>query len=177
MPIRHVRALAAFFVLSGTFIACAGAGISTGDGQQGTTAAQDAGPDSSVRGLGCGLEKETNTVLCSAVSTCPGLVVNQDAYPGCGFRVSGGTFDLQCACGADLCPIGTPRTCTQAKTLLADQNRLLVCAQANEGRCISNTTKPKPGASGNPNNRGCDPVCMADCARAGSGNCDFLCGC
>lgn len=173
---RQVRALAAFLVLSGTFVACAGAGISTGEGQQAGATGQDAGADSGIRGLGCGLEKETNTVLCSAISSCPGLVVNQDAYPGCGFRVSGGTFDLQCACGADLCPIGTPRTCTQARTLLADQNRLLVCAQASEGRCIG-STKAKPGASGTPNNRGCDPLCMTDCARAGSGNCAFLCGC
>lgn len=152
-------------------------GTSTGSGKNAATTdggTTDAG--SSVKGLGCGVERETGVTLCTGVNACPGLLVDQDAYPGCGFRVTGTGFDLQCACGTDLCPIGTPRTCAQAKTLLTEQNRLSVCAQANEGRCISNGTKPA-GSSTSSNNRGCDPQCMSDCAKAGTGNCSFICGC
>ncbi len=183
MPTRHARGALVGLFFSGIFaVACSDVSLGTGTGSQGTGATPAPTSTESaaaVRGLGCGLEQETNTILCSAVSPCPNLFVNQDAYPGCGFRVQGSTFDLQCACGADLCPIGTPRTCMQAKQLLDNQNRLLVCAQANEGRCLatgkgSGSSTPSPSST---NTRGCDPQCMVDCARSGSGNCNFVCGC
>jgi hypothetical protein len=179
MPSRkHVVASMSLFFTAVAIAACSGASIGTGDGSGtgGQGAADGGGADSGIRGLGCGTEVETRTVLCSGVSVCPGLVVDQDVYPGCGFRVNGSTFDIQCACAKDLCPLGTPRTCTDAKKLLDQQNRLLVCAQANEGRCISTSSSTKPTPSST-NNRGCDPQCMVECARTGASNCSFVCGC
>jgi len=180
MPTRHTKSgLAALFFSSVLAVACSDVSLGTSTGSQGTAAPAATGTETAptVRGLGCGLEPETNTILCSAVSVCPNLIVNQDQYPGCGFRVSGTTFDLQCACGADLCPIGTPRTCTQAKQLLDNQNRLLVCAQTNEGRCLTTGKATGTPAPSSTNTRGCDPQCMVECARSGAGNCNFVCGC
>ncbi len=162
---------------AGLALACGNSSISTGTGGGTTTGGDAAAGAAAVRGLGCGVEQETGSVLCAGVSACPGLLVNQDAYPGCGFRVNGTAFDLQCACQDVLCPVGTPRTCTQAKALLDNQNRLIVCAQVNEGRCISGTKAAKPAASSGSNTRGCDAGCMADCARSGVGSCELLCGC
>lgn len=180
MPFRPKKlGLVALLLTSALAAACGdiGVGTSTGNGStSGTPTTETDGGAAAIRGLGCGLERETGTILCTGVSVCPNLFVDQDQYPGCGFRVNGTAFDIQCACGADLCPVGTPRTCTQAKALLDNQNRLLVCAQANEGRCITGTGASTPAPSST-NSRGCDPQCMADCARSGSGNCDFVCGC
>lgn len=179
---RPVAVVSVLFGVSLAFLgptACGNTSIGTGTGDGTAAAGGDSGTGgaASIRGLGCGVEAETGFVLCAGVSACPGLLVNQDAYPGCGFRVNGTAFDLQCACNDVLCPIGTPRTCSQAKALLDNQNRLIVCAQVNEGRCISGTKAASPSASSNPNTRGCDAQCMADCARSGVGSCEFLCGC
>jgi hypothetical protein len=142
------------------FAACGNTSVGTGSG---SGAAADGGTTATttVKGLGCGVERETGAVLCAGVSVCPGLLVDQAIYPGCGFRPNGVTFDLQCACQA----------------LLDNQNRIIVCGQVNEGRCISGTKAPKPSASSGTNTRGCDAQCMADCARAGVGSCELLCGC
>lgn len=157
-------------------VGCGNTSVGTGTGEGATADGGATTGTTAVKGLGCGVERETGAVLCAGVSVCPGLLVDQAIYPGCGFRANGTTFDMQCACQDVLCPIGTPNTCTQAKALLDNQNRILVCGQVNEGRCISGTKAPKPSASGT-NTRGCDAQCMADCARAGVGSCELLCGC
>lgn len=166
----RLAALAALAACGNTSVGTGSGSGAAGDGGSGAASA-------SVKGLGCGVERETGALLCAGVSVCPGLLVDQAIYPGCGFRANGSTFDLQCACQDVLCPIGTPNTCTQAKALLENQNRIIVCGQVNEGRCISGTKAPKPSASSGTNTRGCDAQCMADCARAGVGSCELLCGC
>ncbi len=171
---RRYAALGGLAVL--TLAACGNTSVGTGSGSGGA-ADGGAAATTTVKGLGCGVERETGAVLCAGVSVCPGLLVDQAIYPGCGFRPNGVTFDIQCACQDMLCPIGTPNTCTQARALLDNQNRVIVCGQVNEGRCITGTKAPKPSASSGTNTRGCDAQCMADCARAGVGSCELLCGC
>lgn len=128
--------LAGTFITSGCFLAQNGksSGSTSSD-----AAADDAGTsttDGGVQGLACGADRATGAVLCSAVSACPSLVVDGDALPSCGFRVKGGTYDLQCVCGDWLCPIGTPTTCAEAAQLMNGATSLQVCLQVNENRCV-----------------------------------------
>ena len=94
-------------------------------------------PAAGPQGIDCGKDPYTGAILCSGVSTCPGLLIDHDVYPDCGFRIHGTAFDLQCACYGGLCPVGSPSTCTDAKALLDAQTEYLVCSQYNEGRCTA----------------------------------------
>lgn len=94
-------------------------------------------PAAGLKGIDCGTDPYTGTVLCSGVSACPGLLVDHDVYPDCGFRIRGTSFDLQCPCYGGLCPIGSPSTCQDAQALLDAQSEYTVCAQYNEGRCTA----------------------------------------
>ena len=99
----RLAALAALAACGNTSVGTGSGSGAAGDGGSGAASA-------SVKGLGCGVERETGALLCAGVSVCPGLLVDQAIYPGCGFRANGSTFDLQCACQDVLCPIGTPNT-------------------------------------------------------------------
>ncbi len=98
----------------------------------------DAGTPEGGSGINCGADPQTGNVLCLGLSSCPGLIVDQNNYPGCGFRVTGGTtIDIECACSGYLCPLGVATSCTQAKSLLASQTYAGVCVQVSEGRCTT----------------------------------------
>ncbi|MFO0667309.1 MAG: hypothetical protein U0174_25385 [Polyangiaceae bacterium] len=109
-----------------------GSAASDASDNDGGTATGDAG----VQGLACGADRATGVTLCSAVSSCPNLVVDGDALPSCGFRVKGTSYDIQCVCGDWLCPVGTPTTCTEAAQLMNGATSLQVCLQVNENRCV-----------------------------------------
>jgi len=94
-------------------------------------------PAAGPQGIDCATDPYTGTILCSGVSSCPGLLVDHDVYPDCGFRIRGTSFDLQCPCYGGLCPIGSPSTCQDAAALLDAQSEYTVCAQYNEGRCTA----------------------------------------
>ena len=96
--------------------------------------------EAGVTGLECGPDPDTGVTLCIGISSCPNIVVDQDLYPGCGFRVHDGTgvLDLECACYGQICPIGIASTCDQAVALMQDQSQYTVCMQINEGRCTAN---------------------------------------
>lgn len=98
------------------------------------------GGEGGVTGIECGPDPDTGVVLCVGISSCPGLSVDQDLYPGCGFRVHDGTgvLDLECACYGQICPIGVASTCDQAAALMQDQSQYTVCMQIDEGRCTTN---------------------------------------
>jgi hypothetical protein len=100
----------------------------------------EGGEGGGVVGLECGPDPDTGVILCIGISTCPNIVVDQDLYPGCGFRVHDGTgvLDLECACYGQICPIGVASTCDQAVALMKDQSQYTVCMQINEGRCTPN---------------------------------------
>jgi hypothetical protein len=140
-----------------------------------TSSASTAAADAGAKGVDCITEPETGATICTGISTCPGLAVDHDVFPHCGFRPGGTVLDLECACGAALCPIGVATTCEQAKTFLGNQTEPGVCTQVAEDRCTTkspNATNPSPATSA-PST--CDKNCASDCA--GSPGCLQLCGC
>jgi hypothetical protein len=140
----------------------------TVDGSATKTDATTTADASTTTGISCGQDPQTGETLCLGLSTCPGLTVDQNEFPGCGFRVTGGsTVDLECACSGYVCPIGIATSCAQAKSLLASQTFAGVCVQVSEGRCTSGNAKAPP------NN--CDKTCASQCG--GDPTCLQGCGC
>lgn len=122
-----------------------------------------------TNGSGCGVEPVSGVTLCATIDLCPGVLVDREIYPDCGFRVPSSTIELACVCGEFLCPIGTALGCTQAQRLLATQSGAAACLQASEGRCAPlHPSTPGGGAS-------CDQTCLAGCV--GDPTCVTLCGC
>jgi hypothetical protein len=151
-------------------VGCAAKSGGSADGGAGSSDAAAAATDApSVQGAGCAADPLTGVTLCQAVSLCPSILVDQRLFPGCGFRINGQAIDLQCACDGELCPIGTPTTCDQARKLLVEQSQPQICAQVNDGRCLSSQ---KPGTTA-PST--CDRTCAQECG--GSATCVKLCGC
>lgn len=111
----------------------------TGDdaaaGSDSTATATEAG----VTGTGCGVDPDTGVTLCTGISTCPTVTVDQDLFPGCGFRIHDAVdiFDLECACYGQICPIGVASTCDQAVAIMQNQSQYTVCTQVDEGRCTT----------------------------------------
>jgi hypothetical protein len=131
----------------------------------------DAGGDAatSTGGTGCVVDSVSNVMLCTSVDACPGLAVDHDLYPDCGFRVPALSIDVLCVCGDSLCSLGTALSCPQIQAMLAQSSELAVCAQENEGRCAARgPVKPTPSGS-------CDHTCASECA--GDPGCFRLCGC
>lgn len=132
------------------FVAAGCTGVNFGDKSQSgaaatTPTADDGGADGAAsatgaQGADCIVEPTSGATLCTAISTCPTVLVDHDLYPDCGFRMKAGTTSatsmiLECACSGALCPVGVPTTCAQAQKLLAEQNESLVCNKIAEGRC------------------------------------------
>ena len=119
-----------------------GGDSSSGGGNDASTSSSssDSASEAGVTGINCGPDPDTGVELCLGISSCPDLSVDQDLYPGCGFRVHDGTgvLDLECACYGQICPIGIATTCDDAAALMQDQSQYTVCMQINEGRCTSN---------------------------------------
>jgi hypothetical protein len=126
-------------------------------------------PDRDAAGdLGCIVDPSSRVTLCTAIGLCPGLAIDHDRFPNCGFRSGSGAIDVQCFCDDYLCPLGATLTCGQARELLATQFEIAACAQVGEGRCAPRTVRPPTGGS-------CDKNCMAMCG--GDPSCIRLCGC
>ena len=132
------------------------------------------GADAGAQGVDCITEQATSATICTGISLCPGLVVDHDVYPDCGFRVKGNVLDLECACGSDVCPIGVPQTCTQAQSMLSSQSEGTVCAQVAEGRCTPGTPAPSSGGTTGGGST-CDKACEGECG--GDPSCIQSCGC
>lgn len=85
-------------------------------------------------GVACGRDMVTGQQLCSGVSKCPGLFIDPDAFPGCGFVP--GSMTIACLCNEEvLCPMGMPTSCDDVRKLLESSNQQLVCSQASEPIC------------------------------------------
>jgi hypothetical protein len=149
-----------------------GAGSDSGPGLTSTEAGAIAAAGDAAGGTGCGVDPTGSVTLCVTINACPALGVDPTAYANCGFRVGGAApIDIECVCGTWLCPVGVARSCSDAAQLLAAQNALTVCEQANEGRCIAlGATSDAGGGSG---------TCTADCRSqcAGVPDCLVACGC
>ena len=113
-------------------------------------------------GTNCGTEATTGSVLCTGISACPDITVDQSLLSGCGFRIRGGeVLDLECGCSGSLCPIGAPTTCAEATQLLQNQTLPSVCLQLSEGPL------PVPGAATTTSTTStCDQNCAANCVGA-----------
>jgi hypothetical protein len=115
---------------------------SSGGGKDSSSSSSEAseGGEAGVTGIECGPDPDTGVTLCVGISSCPNVSVDQDLFPGCGYRVHDGTgvLDLECACYGQICPIGIASTCDQAVALMQDQSQYTVCMQINEGRCTPN---------------------------------------
>ena len=141
---RVAFAVSSLFLCSclGFNIIPSGGDNSSGGGKDASTGASsgDASSEAGVSGINCGPDPDTGVILCLGISSCPGVTVDQDLYPGCGFRVHDGTgvLDLECACYGQICPIGIATTCDQATALMQNQSQYMVCMQINEGRCTTN---------------------------------------
>lgn len=171
---RIVLASSALAVVVCAVAACVDLTAGQGGGAGEPTTTGDAGLETGVvlEGAGCGTDGITGVTLCLAVSTCPEHVIDKDLWPGCGYRLGPGGFDMQCVCDDELCPIGTPLTCEQIPTLLEAQSQIMVCAGRAEGRCV------RPGgasSSGGTAAGGCDRECAKLCG--GENGCLEQCGC
>lgn len=157
----------------GSFPLLGGAGgdkdAGAGGGASSSSTAAAAGGDAGAKGIDCITEAQTGATLCTGISSCPGLAVDHDVYPTCGFRPGGNVLDLECACQTSLCPVGVAKTCAEAAKLLAGQNESTVCLQIDEGRC---TGGGPPTKTPNPT---CDRQCASECG--GAAGCIHLCGC
>ena len=148
---------------------------STSSGSGSTTASAASPSDPSAGGTGCSTDPQTGVTLCTGINACPGVTVDSDAFPGCGFVLHGaGTLDLECICSDSLCPIGVPQSCAQATQLLSTQTLLLVCQQAPDGRCVQLTAQDA-GSGAASGSSTCLQQCRSDCA--GVPDCMQLCGC
>jgi hypothetical protein len=134
--------------------ACSAISLTDGSGGGGSKAVadtSDAGSDAAdasritptaknIIGANCGTERATGVTLCLEVSACPGVRADPDLSPGCGFRIQGSAYDLQCLCDdGSLCPMGTTTTC--AARLLANMSAYQVCAQRFDDRCAQPRAK------------------------------------
>jgi hypothetical protein len=157
---------------------CSGVGLSTGDGTGGGAGGAGTGASSSsaaggaagAQGIDCGADPDTGATLCLGISTCPGLLVDGDSFPGCGFRVRGATLDLECSCTGQLCPIGTATSCAGAVALMKSQESAgNVCAEVSDGRCTDANPSPAAAAAATTCSQTCydmcagNPTCIADC--------------
>lgn len=137
-----------------------GANVAGGDAARETAA---------LTGDKCAIDSISGVTLCTKISLCPGLLVDHDLYPDCGFRLPGASIDLVCVCGEVICPVGVALDCAQAKELLDTQSESAVCVQQAEGRCAPRSPA-KPGRAPS-----CDANCAAECGADVS--CRKICGC
>jgi hypothetical protein len=188
----HLASMAAHRRLGGSVLVCAAlaaagcldlskvlggdAGDAGSGSSSGGTAAGDAGTTTSgthgaQSGTNCATDPTSGITLCEAIDACPGLTVDQGAFPGCGWRMNAASlYDLECGCGDALCPIGTPTSCADAAQLLdQEQSSVIVCQQLSEGSCLPLA----PASSGGTST--CDKSCESQCA--GDPSCIQMCGC
>jgi hypothetical protein len=139
-------------------------------GQGGSTGTGDTGP----QGIDCGTDPETSVTLCLGTSLCPGMLIDTEAYPACGFRMNGGVLDVECSCNGMLCPLGAVGSCDDLKTAFANSNEGTICAQVSAGTCTQGT--PMATSSSAATGGGtCDVACRDECA--GDQTCIQSCGC
>jgi hypothetical protein len=156
-------------------LALAGCGIlqalEGGGGTGGSAATTAAGGSAAPQGIDCGTDPNTSATLCLGSTVCPGLLIDTQVFPGCGFRVQGSAVDIECSCSGFLCPLGAA-TCADAQTKLMAESYGVVCNQLGAGSCAQGTPA---AASASSSGGTCDTTCESECA--GEPTCIQLCGC
>jgi hypothetical protein len=64
------------------------------------------------------------------------LMVDQNAWHGCGFLLNGKVVALVCECSGYLCTAGSTPTCATASKLLSEGSARLTCNQLTSGGCV-----------------------------------------
>jgi hypothetical protein len=145
-------------------------------GSSATTTSATSTGGGAVSGTYCGTDATTGVTLCLGLSACPDILVDNAVFPACGFRVDGSALDVECLCGAYLCPLGSAASCDEVAALLADQYESEVCAQAAAGTCTEvGTSSSSSSSSSSSGASTCDTVCRSECA--GDPTCYVACGC
>ncbi|MEO6602172.1 MAG: hypothetical protein ABIQ16_19985 [Polyangiaceae bacterium] len=149
--------------------------IGTPHGADGGTSGSAAGANgtggasATASGTHCGVDPSSGISLCLGISSCPGVLVDPNQFPECGYRISGSVIDLECLCGESLCPMGSAASCLDAKALLREQSAQGVCAGVADGNCqVVKQTATSEAST-------CDKDCRAQCS--GAPGCITLCGC
>jgi hypothetical protein len=145
---------------------CSDIGLSTGDGTGGggptSSGTGSTGSGAAAQGIDCGTDPDTGAVLCLGISTCPSFMIDSDAFPACGFRISGAVLDLECSCSGELCPIGMASTCSDLTKLTMEKNYTGVCTQVSDGRCTMGTPAGAPDAAAIACQQSCNDMCAGD---------------
>jgi hypothetical protein len=133
----------------------------------------DGGPDGTANGTGCTIPTSNGGMLCTEISLCPSLTVNQNSFAGCGFQPGGKTINLQCECSGYLCSAGTTTTCAAVEQILSTESANQVCLQLSTGGCVFEGLSG--GSSTGSGSSGCNQACASTCL--GDPNCTQGCGC
>ena len=154
-------------------LACAVATSSTSptgsDTSQSTT-----GTMGNPTGVGCTADATTGVALCSGTTACPGVLVDTQQFPDCGFRTFQPSFDLECVCyGNYLCPVGTASSCQQVSPLFTNKTIADICNEVSLGYCTQPTGTQANGTGGASST--CDQACYSSCV--GAPACIVACGC
>jgi hypothetical protein len=105
--------------------------------------------------------------ICADLSSCPGVVIDPNKFPDCGYSVHGDAIDPECLCYGSMCPMGSPGTCADMQALLnSGITAAIVCEEQASGKCTNE------GAQGEPST--CD-ICKNNCD--GNVTCLQNCGC
>lgn len=132
------------------------------------------GAAASGQGSNCGTDPETGVTLCLGNSVCPGLTIDTEVFPDCGFRVNGSAVDIECSCSGMICPLGAS-SCADAQAKLANSNYGVVCSQVSAGTCAQGTPTGTTSTSTSGGGGSCDTTCRDECA--GEPTCIVACGC
>jgi hypothetical protein len=173
MPLSTACLTACLQLSTGGTDAGTSVAYSSSSGAASTASSSGAG-GTATSGTGCVTDPQSGITLCELISNCPGVDVDQGAFPGCGFRLRGPSlYDLECGCGDSLCPIGTPTSCATAQQLLSQEGSSLgVCEQVSDGTCLPLAVD---GGASSTTSTTCDTGCESECG--GDPDCMQLCGC
>jgi hypothetical protein len=172
----RLGACAGLVVVASAVAACTipevvtGGGGSSGGGDAGGEGGTGSGTSGTVTGKGCTIQTTGGAFLCTGISTCPPITVDQATFSQCGFLTNTGTLDVECECGGYLCPLGTASTCAQVSSRLATGSATSVCDQLTTGGCRFEGIATGSGSGG-----GCDTGCASQCL--GDSSCLAACGC
>jgi hypothetical protein len=138
---RQSIALRVLALLGSLVLACGGGATSSpapapADAGAASNAAPSAPQQPEALGSGC-TPITSSYNICTMISTCPGLQIDTNRFPECGFSVHGSALDPECLCYGSMCPMGTPQTCDDMQTLLSNVTIESVCAEYQAGHCQS----------------------------------------
>ncbi|MGO8991873.1 MAG: hypothetical protein ACLQVI_00995 [Polyangiaceae bacterium] len=136
---------------------------------EGTDAGSASTPASSTHpgptGSVCTAITETYNV-CADLSTCPGVIIDPNTFPQCGYAVHGDVIDPECLCYGSMCPMGVPQTCADMQAILSSGTTVdIICEQQATGKCLNvgGGTPAPTTCQVCQNNCGNDPACLQNC--------------